>query len=76
MKNTVMFRKVTADDASDSDTTSGNLLDGRSRHDEDLIFDRKPSQHSFVTTWGPVGFQKKLHPLSIMVHSPFLVAML
>ena len=27
----------------------------------------KSSRHGFTTTWGPVGFQKRIHPLSIMV---------
>ena len=26
-----------------------------------------PKRDSFMTSWGPVGFKKKLHPLSIMV---------
>jgi hypothetical protein len=25
------------------------------------------SMHGFTTTWGPLGFKKDLHPLSIMV---------
>lgn len=61
-------RKSAVEDASDTDTTSGDVLESKSKRDEDFIFDRKkPSKHSFVTNWGPVGFQKKLHPLSIMV---------
>lgn len=37
--------------------------------DVDLIsLDKKrSSKHNFTTYWGPIGFKKKLHPLSIMV---------
>lgn len=27
----------------------------------------KSSKHGFTTDWGPVGFRKKFHPLSLMV---------
>lgn len=55
-------------DSSETGTTSGGVLDSKTKRDKDLALDKKKSsEHGFTTYWGPVGFQKKLHPLSIMV---------
>lgn len=34
------------------------------KHHVDLVMQER---NGFTTDWGPVGFKKKLHPLSIMV---------
>ena len=56
----------------EEDITSVDLLEIKSRDDDDEVdlisLDKKrSSKHNFTTFWGPIGFKKKLHPLSIMV---------
>ena len=41
---------------------------GKGKGDVDILDEaQKPKKRGFTTFWGPIGFKKKLHPLSIMV---------
>ena len=52
----------------ETDDVMSDTVDRSSSPDLDLAIDKKKfSKRGFTTNWGPVGFKKKLHPLSIMV---------
>ena len=57
----------------DSEDTSDELsgVDKNENTDvqEDILEGTKPKSRGFATKWGPIGFEKALHPLSIMVRT-------
>lgn len=54
-----------ASDSGDTDEASVDLTE--TKVNVDNVDTPKFSMRGYSTNWGPVGFRKKLHPLSIMV---------
>lgn len=63
--------KETITDTGDSDLISVDSHEYMDKEEENTAVLKKPksSENGFTTRWGPIGFKKKLHPLTIMVHN-------
>lgn len=42
-------------------------VDSHDNITREILKKSRSSKHGFTTNWGPIGFTKDLHPLSIMV---------
>lgn len=65
-------------DSGDTDEGSADteeVLTKNTRMKDIFSDDMKSSGRGFTTDWGPIGFKKALHPLSIMVCNFSLVCM-
>ena len=65
------FSKLYSSDSevlSESEDMDDDTLTKQKKRRDITSEESKFVKHGFTTTWGPEGFKKKLHPLSIMVH--------